>query len=807
MGEPNHDRAASDAVSSAELASAVRRERERLAEALHDDALQRVMLAQQDLIEAEEEGDEDLRADVRRQLGELAHSLRATTRAMHDRSLEELPLSRALDRLAADGARRGRLAVTTVVAPEATGVHDGLIVRLTRELLANVVRHAQAENVDISLAREDETVVLRVCDDGRGIAAGELERAAASGHIGHARMRRTLASIGGTIEIVSAPGAGTTVQCALPVAALRAHHRLEASIEKGQGLGRLLAASDPRAESAALAVARVTNGAIAALPETALRIRHHPGRSLDERSEAAGRPGAEAAAETTDAAAVALARITALYDRPDGEGREADLDRLLEEIASAVGDALGWTVVLCVARPGEDALVARASHGLDANSWAAVRGTAYTRAQWDPLLDERFARGGAYLIPDGALRTAGPPEPSAGRGAWHDGDDLLVPFRGRDGQMLGVFSFGAPVSGRRPSDEELAVLATVAGHTGRLVRLAHESLARTRHASALAGLLEATARLTATPDPEEIPRRVADAVADHLGFGRVIVEVMGADGLMRPAAERGGETAGLEPLSGRELDALDADLLVPPGRAGLLLPAARRVLQRPGAGTARPPAWDGHLLMVPLRAHDGHVVGLVWLDAPADGLLPPARTVGALRSFTDQAAAALIGARTRSRLVLRSGRDELTRLPNRHAFSEELGREIARAGRTGLASMLVLAVVEGCPALDASRPLSEAPLGPDEQEIFNSFRTELRRDDRAFRIDGGLFALLLVGTERPPVTSAVTLRIAARLKAIGRGSGMTVNFGTAAIGPQGGSAAEVLGRARQQLLDRCRAVA
>ena len=758
MEEQARDRTVEAAASSAELAAAVRRERERLAEALHDDALQRVMLAQQDLIEAEEEDDAGLRADVGRQLSELALSLRATTHAMHDRSLEELPLSRALERIAADGARRGRLAVTTVVAPEAAGVHDGLLTGLVRELLANVARHAKAANVAVTVAREGEAIVLRVRDDGRGIGEGELERAARSGHIGHARLRRTLAAVDGTIAIASAPGAGTTVECTLPIATLRAQRRLEKSLEAGR-------ASGPR-------LAR----------ETLI-------------------PSASSAEAQT-----VVASVTALCERLEEARGEAALDRLLGQVARTVGAGLGWTVVICVGRPGEDALVARAAYGLDPRSWALARGVAFTREQWAPMLAARFDRGGAYLIPDGALGPILAPAESIDPGAWRDGDDLLVPFHAPDGRLLGVISLEAPVSGRRPTDETLEAIVAVAERTGRLVRRSYEAAASARHAQALAGLLRAAAELTAALDPETIPRRVAEAARDHLGFGRVVVEIIGADGLLRPVATQGREAAELEPLSGAELTALDVGehLLLEAGRAETVLPAARRPLQRQRVGTHDPEAWDGHLLVVPLRAADGHAVGLIWLDEPDDGLLPTRPTLAALGSFADHAAAALIGARARARLAARSGPDELTQLPDRRAFAEELEREVARTARAGLASMLVLGAVEGCAALEEpSGHWSPAAL-EGLQEVVGAFRSELRLEDRAFRIDGGLFAVLLVGTERPPDTKAVMLRIAARLGAIGRGHGVSVHFGTAVIGPRAGSAANVLGRARRQLLDRRR---
>ena len=72
-----------------------------------------------------------------------------------------------------------------------------------REALTNVVRHAQASEVVVTLALVSQTLVVRVEDNGCGCQAEEQ-----SGH-GLENMRTRLKQIGGNCECVSTPGAGT----------------------------------------------------------------------------------------------------------------------------------------------------------------------------------------------------------------------------------------------------------------------------------------------------------------------------------------------------------------------------------------------------------------------------------------------------------------------------------------------------------------------------------------------------------------------------------------------------------------------
>jgi signal transduction histidine kinase/streptogramin lyase len=88
--------------------------------------------------------------------------------------------------------------------------------RVAQEAIHNVKKHARATHLFVQLEYGPEAVTLEVRDDGRGFAVGgETPPAAereATGHFGLTGMRERAAAIGGTLEVTSAPGAGTAVR-------------------------------------------------------------------------------------------------------------------------------------------------------------------------------------------------------------------------------------------------------------------------------------------------------------------------------------------------------------------------------------------------------------------------------------------------------------------------------------------------------------------------------------------------------------------------------------------------------------------
>ncbi|GAA2614392.1 hypothetical protein GCM10010399_51540 [Dactylosporangium fulvum] len=114
-----------------------------------------------------------------------------------------------------DGAQTAdwglQLDADPVVSPE---VEEALY-RIALEALANAARHAAAAHVTLRLSGEDTQVVLEVVDDGVGFSADGPR----PGRLGVRSMRERAALVGGRLEIVTAPGAGTVVRAALPTLA------------------------------------------------------------------------------------------------------------------------------------------------------------------------------------------------------------------------------------------------------------------------------------------------------------------------------------------------------------------------------------------------------------------------------------------------------------------------------------------------------------------------------------------------------------------------------------------------------------
>jgi signal transduction histidine kinase/ligand-binding sensor domain-containing protein len=83
------------------------------------------------------------------------------------------------------------------------------IQRVAEEAIHNVKKHAGARQLSVQLEYGPAEIALDVRDDGRGFAADQVPE---PGHYGLTGMRERAAAIGGTLEVMSEPGAGTTVR-------------------------------------------------------------------------------------------------------------------------------------------------------------------------------------------------------------------------------------------------------------------------------------------------------------------------------------------------------------------------------------------------------------------------------------------------------------------------------------------------------------------------------------------------------------------------------------------------------------------
>jgi diguanylate cyclase (GGDEF)-like protein len=436
------------------------------------------------------------------------------------------------------------------------------------------------------------------------------------------------------------------------------------------------------------------------------------------------------------------------------------LSARLERLAGAIGDSLGYaTVVVTLYRPAWDDFRIAAVSGRE----EARRVLLGCTRSWDdfrPLLDDRFFRHGAYVIPNGSYdwsnagATYTPPvAPIADDpDAWHPEDVLLRPLKGSDGGVLGMMSVDEPASMRRPTDDDLDVLAAVADHVALAIEDAQVDAVSARHRAALQHLLQVSSRLTDTSSVDDILQSVCEAIRRALGFQRVSVELVASQGnAFAPRAFAGWgpdgpppsglTTATFAPLLDPAFEVEGCFLLPLEGARARVSPASQWASTMNGHG---PRAWQRHWLVVPLRDREGSLVGFIWVDDPSDRLLPAKEKLQALRLFANQSMAALDAAARFQELEFLAEHDSLTRLANRRAFVRQLEAETARSQRYGHVFTLVLCDIDDFKELnDRAGHL----VGDDHLVRFaRRLGASVRRADFAYRIGGDEFALILVET-------------------------------------------------------------
>lgn len=84
--------------------------------------------------------------------------------------------------------------------------------------VGNIIQHSQAENVEVSLKRQEDKLVLRISDDGIGFEFDKLSKMREGGRgYGLLNMKERMTLIGGTCSVKTQPGGGTTVTAVLPL--------------------------------------------------------------------------------------------------------------------------------------------------------------------------------------------------------------------------------------------------------------------------------------------------------------------------------------------------------------------------------------------------------------------------------------------------------------------------------------------------------------------------------------------------------------------------------------------------------------
>jgi signal transduction histidine kinase len=196
-------------------------ERARLARELHDEtgqALTSILLGLKhldDVVETDEA--REATASIRELVASTLQDVRRLALELRPSALDDFGLVPAVERLASNLSEQSDLVVDLEarlgdrrLPPEA----ETALYRIVQEGLTNVVKHAAAHRVSITLVRKEAAAVVVIEDDGQGFDP-EAVRAGALGFTG---MRERVELVGGRLTVETSPGAGTTLVAEVHVA-------------------------------------------------------------------------------------------------------------------------------------------------------------------------------------------------------------------------------------------------------------------------------------------------------------------------------------------------------------------------------------------------------------------------------------------------------------------------------------------------------------------------------------------------------------------------------------------------------------
>jgi PAS domain S-box-containing protein len=208
-------------VLTGELTLAEQRERQRLAHVLHDD-LQQLLVAAKLRVTFLARTDRARVADGCRELTDLLEEVltacRTLTGELSPPILQTGGLVAGLEWLVRWQAEKFQLAVALDADPLAVPDSEAMTLLLfqsVRELLFNVVKHAQVLAARVEVRQQDGHLQIVVSDQGVGFDSATL-RATGGGGLGLSSIRQRLKYLGGYVGIVTAPGQGCRITLAAP---------------------------------------------------------------------------------------------------------------------------------------------------------------------------------------------------------------------------------------------------------------------------------------------------------------------------------------------------------------------------------------------------------------------------------------------------------------------------------------------------------------------------------------------------------------------------------------------------------------
>lgn len=201
-------------------------ERLQIAAFLHDDLAQhlfrlsiQVDVARRYLAAGHLEDTEHTLEEIKETKNRTSDRIRALIRDLHRSPLGRAGLAEALHSFIAETARDSEVRFHTDIAEVPLPPPIALLAyHIAREGVMNGLKHAQARNMWITVKPDGDSVELVLRDDGVGFDTSSPQP---EGHYGLTMMRERAHVVGGTLELVSAPGQGSTIKVRIPTSWLQ----------------------------------------------------------------------------------------------------------------------------------------------------------------------------------------------------------------------------------------------------------------------------------------------------------------------------------------------------------------------------------------------------------------------------------------------------------------------------------------------------------------------------------------------------------------------------------------------------------
>ncbi|HLR46170.1 MAG TPA: sensor histidine kinase, partial [Deinococcales bacterium] len=159
-------------------------------------------------------------ATVRRTVREMIREVRRSIFALRPVQLERHGFTETIRRYSADFGEQNDMDVVVDIGPvdDLTLKSETVLFRIFQEAMNNVAKHSRARRVTVNVGGSGAGgVFVEVADDGVGFDPDVVaDRVTSVGGLGMRQMRERMIAQGGTLDVRSEPGAGTTIRAELP---------------------------------------------------------------------------------------------------------------------------------------------------------------------------------------------------------------------------------------------------------------------------------------------------------------------------------------------------------------------------------------------------------------------------------------------------------------------------------------------------------------------------------------------------------------------------------------------------------------